>query len=207
MTLLGDMAALIALSLSLLFSFSMFAAVLTSTYVRMVTAGGDPGFVTRVLAEIDRTGIGNALARGGLMVVLFIVAALMLASAGTRARKLMARAFSVLYTTLAVLLMLLGVSYLDNSAYSVRDFVSVTGVALVLVLFSIVLATIGDIPAWLPYFGVPFIAVLLLHALLLTFTRAITPDLYFAGRLLIFVVIGLIVVAYRYAGALIDAAA
>ncbi len=208
LSLMSDVAALVAQSLSLLMSFSMASAVVTSTYVRMATASGRPGAVASLVAAIDQAGIGGALARGGLMVVLFVVAALLLASAGARVRKWLARTFALLYVALAAVSALFGVLYLDNSAaYSLRDFVSITGMTVALVLFSIVLGAVGEIPAWLPYFGAPFVCVLLLHALLLTFARGIAPDLYFAGRLLLFLVLGLIAVAYHYASALIRAAA
>ena len=159
----------------------------------------------RAIAAIDRAGIASGLARGILMVVLFAVSMLLLHAARERWRVRMSRAFAWVYLVLAVLLLGLGVAQFDTTDFGARSYLSVLGVTFIFCVFAAVLAVSGDAAPYMRIFMVPFAMIGLIHVALLVFSRGITLDAYFAGRLGIFGFIGVVLVGLFYAGQLIEA--
>jgi hypothetical protein len=208
----GDLAALLANVLSALFSLTLFAAVATASYGRMMllpaAASSDSGngdLLARAVAAVDSAGIASGLARGILMLVLFVIAVLMLAAARTPVKIMLARVFAVFYMLLACFQLALGVAYFDNGPYELQPYAAVMSATLLFTAFTIVLGVSGNVASWFAYFVVPFVLVALMHIVMLVFSRQITLDVYFAGRLAVFFVIGFILIAYAYVGKLVDA--
>jgi hypothetical protein len=226
---IGDIFALVSLLLCTLFALMLFAAVLTDSYGRIALAEAaaaptsqpspttaaspkdgaaqvEPGMVQRAVAAIDRAGIASGLARGVLMVVLFIVSMLLLNAARARSRRRMARSFAWVYAVLAVLLLGLAVIQIDTTPYSARSYFSLLGVTFVFCVFAAVLTAAGDATPYVRIFMAPFAMIGLLHVALLVFSRGITLDLYFLGRLGVFGFVGLVIIGFYYAGQLVEAA-
>jgi hypothetical protein len=221
---IGDIFAFLSLFFSTLFALMLFAAVLTDSYGRMAlgktqlapSAGvaqpseqpsaslpaeqpAEPSVMQRAIAAIDRAGIASGVARGVLMVVLFSVSVLLLNAARERSRHRIARGFSWVYALLAVLLLGLAVIQIDTTDYTARSYV-------VFCLFAAVLTAAGDAAPYVRIFMAPFAMIGLLHIVLLVFSRGITLDLYFLGRLGVFGFIGLVLIGFYYAGQLVEAA-
>lgn len=228
---IGDIFAFLGLFFSTLFALMLFAAVLTDSYGRMALADAqpapsaaaaqpseqpaaslpaeqpaEPSVMQRAIAAIDRAGIASGVARGVLMVVLFSVSVLLLNAARERSRHRIARGFSWVYALLAVLLLGLAVIQIDTTDYTARSYVSLLGVTFVFCLFAAVLTAAGDAAPYVRIFMAPFAMIGLLHIVLLVFSRGITLDLYFLGRLGVFGFIGLVLIGFYYAGQLVEAA-
>ncbi len=204
----GDVFVFCAIGLATVFAFALFLSVTLATYGRLLATGTSmptPGILGQVVRMADSAGLAGGFARGLVMLVLFGVSVALMRGAHRVWRIRLARTFAWIYLALAFMLLFVGVMLFHSYAFSAQDYFILVAVAVCFTIFSAILAAVGGAEAYLSYFAGAFVIVALLNIVMFVFSRHVALDGLFAGRMGLFVVIGLIAGIFGYAGKLIEA--